>query len=115
MLFEESPIPGGEMMEYVQRKRLETPQWREELTISSMDKFQSYTPGAFIARISPTPLLMIVTTRDEITPTDLQLASYGEAREPKELVVVDGNHCSVYEDNFETVSTAARDFFLRRL
>ncbi|MGN5476211.1 hypothetical protein ACTMU2_01840 [Cupriavidus basilensis] len=35
-----------------------------------------YEPGAWIARVSPTPLLMIVALQDTITLTDLELAAY---------------------------------------
>ena len=40
-----------------------------------------YEPGAWIARVSPTPLLMIVALA--ITLTDLQLSAYEQALEPK--------------------------------
>jgi fermentation-respiration switch protein FrsA (DUF1100 family) len=41
-----------------------------------------YEPGAWIARVSPTPLLMIVALADYITLTDLQLSAYELALEP---------------------------------
>jgi len=51
-----------------------------------------YEPGAWISRISPTPLLMIVALADHITLTDLELRAYEQALEPKKLVTVEGGH-----------------------
>ncbi|MEV6140699.1 hypothetical protein AB0L63_32620 [Nocardia sp. NPDC051990] len=34
----------------------QVPTWRNEVTLSSIDKFQSYAPEAFLRRVSPTPL-----------------------------------------------------------
>jgi fermentation-respiration switch protein FrsA (DUF1100 family) len=93
----------------------QVPTWRNEVTVSSIDKFQSYAPEAFISRVSPTPLLMIVAANDTLTPTDLALQSYAEALEPKQLELIEGGHFSVYEQQFGQASTAARDFFVRHL
>lgn len=42
-----------------------------------------YEPGAWAPRVSPIPLLMVVTSHDYITMTDLDLAAYERALEPK--------------------------------
>jgi len=38
-----------------------------------------------IQLISPTPLLMVVSENDGLTPTDLAIEAYGRAMEPKKL------------------------------
>jgi hypothetical protein len=40
------------------------------------------------ARVSPTPQLMVVASHDTITLTDLALAAYEQALEPKKFVFV---------------------------
>ncbi|MBL3671300.1 hypothetical protein JL475_36420 [Streptomyces sp. M2CJ-2] len=39
-------------------------------------------PGTWIARVSPTPLLMVVVTGNTATVTDLALAAYEKALQP---------------------------------
>jgi fermentation-respiration switch protein FrsA (DUF1100 family) len=47
-----------------------------------------YEPGIWARRVSPTPLLMVVALNDTITMTDLALAAYERALEPKKLVTI---------------------------
>ncbi|WP_406277322.1 alpha/beta hydrolase [Nocardia sp. NBC_00881] len=108
-------MPGAEVYRWLMDNGPRVPTWRNEVTVSSIDKFQSYAPEAFIRRVSPTPLLMIVAENDTLTPADLALQSYAEALEPKQLELVEGGHFSVYEERFGQASTAARDFLVRHL
>jgi uncharacterized protein len=66
--------------------------WTNEVTVRSGRLARMYEPGAWIARVSPTPLLMIVALADHITLTDLELRAYAQAFEPKKLVTVNGRH-----------------------
>jgi len=63
-------------------------------------------PSSRIARVSPTPLLVIVALADYITLTDLQLSAYERALEPKKLVTIDGGHFDPYLAQFAATSTA---------
>ena len=74
-----------------------------------------YEPSAYLERISPTPLLMVVAAGDHLTPTDLALEAYQRAREPKELVLLPGGHFDAYTKDFDAASGAARDWFLKHL
>ena len=38
--------------------------WRNEVTLRSVEMFIEYEPGAYIADISPTPLMMVVAAKD---------------------------------------------------
>ena len=89
--------------------------WRNEITLRSWEMYDEYEPAAFIERISPTPLLMIVPTADSMTPAEEALAAYGRAREPKALVVVPGGHYVADREQRATTSAAARDWFVRHL
>jgi fermentation-respiration switch protein FrsA (DUF1100 family) len=74
-----------------------------------------YTPGAFVERVSPAPLLMVVASHDHVAPTDLALAAYKGALEPKWLVIVKGGHFDPYLGEFETASRATIDWFVPHL
>lgn len=87
-----------------------------KVTLRSRDLHMGYVPGAFVSRIAPTPLLMIVPDNDTTTPTDLQLKAFAEAGEPKKLVVIkDSEHYGVYREHFEQTYRAAVDWFNQHL
>ncbi|MGE3286863.1 MAG: alpha/beta hydrolase [Pseudonocardia sp.] len=89
--------------------------WDNRVTIRSLELRLEYEAMPFMERISPTPLLMIVATDDEITPTDIALRAFDRALEPKKLVLVRGDHYDPYLGAFEASSAAARDWFAEHL
>ena len=91
------------------------PAWSNEVTLRSVEMLMEYVPSAYLERISPTPLLMVVAAGDHLTPADLALEAYQRAREPKKLVLLPGGHFDAYVKDFETASGAARDWFLEHL
>jgi hypothetical protein len=89
--------------------------WRNEITLRSLELYSEYEPGSFIERIAPTPLLMVVGDRDAVCPTDLALAAFNRAGEPKRLALYPGGHFSAYTDQFERASGAAAEWFAEHL
>lgn len=89
--------------------------WTNEVTVRSGRLARMYEPGAWIARVSPTPLLMIVALADHITLTDLELRAYEQALEPKKLVTIDGGHFDPYLGQFAAASTAGVSWFRQHL
>jgi uncharacterized protein len=91
------------------------PAWSNEVKLRRVELLMEYEPSAYLERISPTPLLMVVAAGDHLTPTDLALEAYQQAREPKKLVLLPGGHFDAYVKDFETASSVARDWFLQHL
>ncbi|MEV4431019.1 alpha/beta hydrolase [Streptomyces sp. R-07] len=89
--------------------------WDNFVTVRSTRKSRMYEPGAFIDRISPTPLLMVVAQNDTTTLADTELAAYNRALEPKQLVLVPGGHFDPYVRQFTRASEAATEFFRTHL
>lgn len=89
--------------------------WDNNVTVRSTRAARMYEPGAWIARVSPTPLLMIVALQDTVTLTDLELAAYERALEPKRLVTIPGGHFDPYITRFDQSSAAALDWFKEHL
>jgi len=89
--------------------------WENEVTVRSTRAARMYEPGAWVSRVSPTPLMMIVAKEDRVTLTDLELAAYERALEPKQLVLVPGGHFDPYLSQFELASDAALEWFSRHL
>ena len=89
--------------------------WRNEVTLRSVEMFMEYEPGIYIEYISPIPLLMVVAAQDHLTVADEAIAAYERALEPKKLVLLKGGHFDAYVKDFEKSSGAARDWFTKHL
>jgi hypothetical protein len=89
--------------------------WENTITLRSTRAARTYEPGAWIARVSPTPLLLVVARDDKVTLTDLALAAYERALEPKRLVLVPGGHFDPYRSQFALAEAAATAWFAEHL
>jgi fermentation-respiration switch protein FrsA (DUF1100 family) len=90
-----------------------TPQgiWENSVTIRSTRAARMYEPGIWVPRVSPTPLLMVVALSDTVTVTDLALAAYQRALEPKRLALISGGHFAPYLDQFPLAEAVATEWF----
>ena len=86
---------------FTETAALRAPSWRNEVTGRSLEFGLGYEPGAYISQISPTPLLMIVAIKDHLAVSDLAIAAYELAREPKRLVLLPGGHFDAYVEEFD--------------
>ena len=101
---------------FTETGRTRAPAWRNEVTLRTVELLMEYEPGAYIERIAPTPLLMVVAAADHLTPADLALEAYNRALEPKRLELLPGGHFDAYVgDGFAQASRAARDWFVQHL
>ncbi|MCD2187343.1 alpha/beta hydrolase [Actinomycetospora soli] len=91
------------------------PSWRNEVTLRTVEMLSEYEPISYIHRISPTPLLMLVAEKDVLTPTELAIGAYQQAREPKKLVILPGGHFDAYVDGYDHSMPPARDWFVEHL
>lgn len=107
--------PGADSYEYMSGQGQICPNWRNEVTVRSLELARTYEPGAFIERIAPKPLLMIIADADAVTPTSLQQEAYQRALHPKRLLMVQGGHYSVYTNYLEETRKAAADWFSQHL
>ncbi|KAG0164640.1 hypothetical protein DFQ28_009986 [Apophysomyces sp. BC1034] len=89
--------------------------WKNEVTVRSTRKAMMYEPGPWVPRIGPTPLLMLVATKDTLTLTDVELKAYNQAHHPKKLVLFDGGHFDPYVKWFDKTSSQAIQWFQQYL
>lgn len=107
--------PGSDSYEFLHQGEAAA-RYPNRVTLRSRDLHMSYVPGAFVSRVAPTPLLMIVADTDTVTPTDLQLLAYERAGLPKKLVVLRNcEHYGVYTTHLEETCRAAIDWFNQHL
>ena len=91
------------------------PAWRNEVTLRTIEYGFGYEPGAHIGLISPTPLMMIVAIDDHLTVSDLAIAAYERAYEPKRLVLLRGGHFDAYVAGFDQSAGPACEWFRMHL
>lgn len=89
--------------------------WDNRVTLRSSEKASEYEPGLLIDRISPTPLLMLVAEKDSVTPTDLAIAAYNRALEPKKLVMLPDGHFDPYVKHASQAKREALGWFNQHL
>jgi uncharacterized protein len=111
-----SALPTPDSWEwFTETGNTRAPAWRNEVTLRSVELFTEYEPGIYLPYISPTPLLMLVAEGDHLVPSELAIAAFDTAHQPKELVIVPGGHFDAYVKSFDTFSGLARDWFTRYL
>jgi uncharacterized protein len=92
------------------------PGWANEVTLRSVEHLYGYEPGWFVARVSPTPLLMLVAKEDRLAPSDTAFRAFSAAAHPKKLVTLPGGHFDAYRGEGAAVAQVeARDWFLEHL
>lgn len=57
---------------------------------------------------------MTIAADDTITPADIQLAAFNEAREPKQLQILPGEHFSVYGGPYLERNVSTQTQFLQK-
>jgi fermentation-respiration switch protein FrsA (DUF1100 family) len=111
-----SALPTGDSYKwFTETAATRAPSWRNEVTLRTIEYAFGYEPGAYIGLISPTPLMLIVAVRDHLAISDLAIAAYERACEPKRLVLLPGGHFDAYVDEFEQSSGPACDWFRTHL
>jgi len=100
---------------FTETGRNRAPSWKNEVTLRSVEMLSEYEPGAYIAFISPTPLLVIVALGDHLRVADAALTAYERALSPKQLVTLKGGHFDAYGAGFATSSAAAIKWFTDHL
>jgi len=88
--------PGDRTYEYASSGPWGPPEgWDDTATFLSLEQCMQYVGTSVMEKISPAPLLMIITAGDELTPTASSLKAFARALEPKKLVLAPGDHYGV--------------------
>jgi fermentation-respiration switch protein FrsA (DUF1100 family) len=90
--------------------------WHNTFTLKGLGGATPFDPAVAAPFVTPKPLLMVVATTDRVAATEVALTVFETAGEPKQLVMIEGDHFSPYSGaGLEQASTVARDFLLRYL
>jgi hypothetical protein len=108
-------LASADSWEWFQSLAAVAPNWKNEVTLGSMERLLEYAPGRFIDRIAPTPLLIVAAEHDFL-PLDIVQRAFERAGEPKRLCVIPAGHFAPYEPpHFGTAARAAVDWFTQHL
>ena len=100
-------LPGAESYEAFMELKTNAPNWRNEVTLESLEKVREFDPVSLIHLMAPTALLVIAAEQDSLISLDAVMAAYERATNPKELIVHPIKHFDIYKDPWLT--TAAND------
>lgn len=107
-------LPGREP--YEEYMAMRQPNWRNQVTLESLEKMREFDPASMIHMISPTALLLIVAEKDFFFPPDLVRAIYEKAMEPKAMSVLPVKHFEMYIEPWLSKSAnMAIDWFKKYL
>jgi fermentation-respiration switch protein FrsA (DUF1100 family) len=89
--------------------------WSNDITAQTQLHMLGFEGQAMIHRISPTPLLMVIPGNDILVTTASQLAAFGKAREPKEMLYLDeAGHFDIYTGEWFEKNIAKQLEFLKK-
>jgi fermentation-respiration switch protein FrsA (DUF1100 family) len=95
---EQALMPSPEAASYyLEANRTIAPNWRNQVTVESLEKMMEHDPTYAIHLISPTPLLVVVAENDQALPTPLTIKAFERAGDPKRLVNLPCGHTDVYD------------------
>jgi len=107
-------MPGREAYERYMSNR--PPNWRNQVTLESLEKMREFDPAGMIHMMSPTTLLIIVAEKDSFFPLDLVKAVYEKAGEPKAIAVLPIRHFEAYHEPWlSKAANMAIDWFRQHL
>lgn len=88
--------------------------WKNQVTLKSLENAGDYYPINVLDQVS-IPLLFIIAGEDTICPTKLALQAFEKAHEPKECLMIPGEHFAPFDSQFDECATAACKWFKKYL
>ena len=111
-----SALPTADSWQwFTETGKTRAPSWRNEVTLRSVEMFTEYEPGELPALYQPDAAADGGGGRRPSGPSELAIAAYDTAHEPKKLVILPGGHFDAYVKGFDAASIPARDWFARHL
>jgi pimeloyl-ACP methyl ester carboxylesterase len=109
-------LKDHDALPFIDEMKRRNMQWGEATRVQSLMNTLLHEPRAYIHRISPTPLLMVVADGDVTTQTHLQLDAFDKALEPKKLVLLKGaGHFTPYFGDLFEKNVKAQIEFLKEV
>jgi len=111
-------LPGKEAYDGVMAIEERAPNWRNQITLESLEKMREFDPVSSIELMSPTALLLIPAEKEGLIRSymDAVKAVYEKARPPKDMIVLPVSHFEMYREPWLSKSAdAAVNWFKQHL
>lgn len=109
-------LPGQENYDAFMEMVDIAPNWRNEITLESLEKIREFDPVSMIHLIAPRALLVIAAERDNLIPIDTVKASFEKVGQPKNLIIYPILHFEIYSDPWlSKAANTAIDWFKEQL
>jgi hypothetical protein len=109
-------LPGRENYDAYMALQESAPNWRNEITIESLERIRVFDPVTPLRQISPRALLVIAAADDSLIPLEALRESFERAGEPKKFLEYPIRHFDIYADPWRSKAVnAAIDWFSRHL
>jgi hypothetical protein len=109
-------LPTRESWEWCMRVAAVAPNWKNEVTVRSLESQFGFEPIAYVNRITPKSLLLIGAENDDLIPITLTREAFDRACCPnKDIVVFPCGHYSCYDDYFYQTAEASLNWFNKHL
>lgn len=109
-------LPGQENYDALTGMAPNAPNWRNEITVESLEKIREFDPVSRIHLIAPRAFLVIAAEKDNLIPLEAVSRAFQKALEPKDLIVHPILHFDIYSDPWKTkAASAAIDWFKEHL
>ena len=102
-------LPGKEAYDGFMAIVAKAPNWRNQITLESLEKMREFDAVSSIELMSPTALLLIPAEKESLIRSymDAVKATYERAREPKNMIVLPIGHFEIYREPWLSKSADA--------
>ena len=109
-------MPAKEAYDFFISTEKDAPNWRNQITLESVEKMREFDAGVMIHWVSPAAMLLIPAEKDIFITLDSVRAAYERAKEPKAIFPLQVKHFDIYvEPWLSTAANAAVDWFKKYL
>lgn len=91
-------LPGEKAYDFFMSTTETAPNWRNQMTVESIEKMREFDVVSSIGLLSPTPTMFIPADTDGLIPIESVVSIYDKISEPKFLVSLPISHFEIYRD-----------------
>ena len=99
-------LPGLESYNAFMSLKETAPNWRNEITVESLERIREFDPVTHIGMMPPAALLVIAAEHDGLIPVDAVRKTYERAPCPKKLAVYAIGHFDIYREPWLSTATS---------
>ncbi len=109
-------LPGKEAYDFFMSTKETAPNWRNRMTVESIEKMREFDVISSIELLSPTPVMFIPAENDGLIPIESISSVFEKISEPKSMIPLPITHFEIYRDPWlSRAANIAIDWFTQHL